>query len=115
MYLIMINATYLNDKVTSCKHPENDQRYLFVKIDCTYALNNKQLRGGGGVQAFQFRKHDFDLWVGGHGLDMFQQLQGGFGSMRAILPISGLRAKNGSKTGILDELIILMWSDVKIG
>ena len=39
----MINATYLNDKVTSCKHPENDQRYLFVKIDCTYALNNKQL------------------------------------------------------------------------
>ena len=25
----------------------------------------------GGVQAFQFRKHDFDLWVGGGGLDMF--------------------------------------------
>ena len=29
---------------------------------------------GGGVQAFQFRKHDFDLWVGGDGLDMYQQL-----------------------------------------
>ena len=28
----------------------------------------------GGVQAFQFRKHDFDLWVGGDGLDMYQQL-----------------------------------------
>ena len=37
-----------------------------------------------GVQAFQFRKHDFDLWVGGDGLDMYQQLLGGFGSMRAI-------------------------------
>ena len=42
---------------------------------------------GGRVQAFQFRKHDFDLWVGGDGLDMYQQLQGGFVSMRAILPI----------------------------
>ena len=28
----------------------------------------------GGVQAFQFRKHDFDLLVGGGGLDMYQQL-----------------------------------------
>ena len=28
----------------------------------------------GGIQAFQFRKHDFDLWVGGDGLDMYQQL-----------------------------------------
>ena len=27
-----------------------------------------------GVQAFQFRKHDFDLWVGDDGLDMYQQL-----------------------------------------
>ena len=26
-----------------------------------------------GVQAFQFRKHDFELWVGGGGLDMYQQ------------------------------------------
>ena len=50
------------------------------------------------VQAFQFRKHYFDLWVGGDGLDMFQQLKGGFGSMQAILPIWGLGAKNGSKT-----------------
>ena len=43
--------------------------------------------GGLSNQAFQFRKHDFDLWVGGDGLDMYQQLEGGFGSMRAILPI----------------------------
>ena len=28
------------------------------------------------IQAFQFRKHDFDLWVGGRGdgLNMYQQL-----------------------------------------
>ena len=41
----------------------------------------------GGVQAFQFRKHDFDLLVGGDNMDMYQQLQGGLRSMRAILPI----------------------------
>ena len=28
----------------------------------------------GGVQAFQFRKHDFDLWVGGDGLDKYRNL-----------------------------------------
>ena len=39
-----------------------------------------------GVQAFQFLKHNFELWVGGDGLDMYPQLEGGFGSMRAILP-----------------------------
>ena len=50
------------------------------------------------IQAFQFRKHDFDLWVGSGGLEMYQQLKGGFGSMRAIPPIWGLGAKNGSKT-----------------
>ena len=35
-------------------------------------LGMHRLRGG--VQAFQFRKHEFDLWVGGDGLDMYQQL-----------------------------------------
>ena len=50
-----------------------------------------------GVQAFHFLKHDFDLWVGGDGLDKYQQLEGGFGSISAILPMRGLRAKNGSK------------------
>ena len=39
------------------------------------------------IKAFQFRKHDFDLWVRGDGLDMYQQFWGGFESMRAILPI----------------------------
>ena len=43
------------------------------------------LRGEGGIQAFQFRKHDFDLWVRSDGLDMYQQLEGGFGFMCAIL------------------------------
>ena len=46
------------------------------------------------VQAFPIWKHDFDVWVGGDGLDMYQQLEGGFGSMLAILPILGLGAKN---------------------
>ena len=32
---------------------------------------------------------------------MYQQLEGGFGSMRAILPILGLGEKNGSKTETL--------------
>ena len=56
-----------------------------------------------GVQAFQIWKQNFDPWVGGDGLDMYQQLEGGFGSMRAILPIWGLGAKNGSKTENLKE------------
>ena len=36
---------------------------------------------------FLFQKHDFNLWIGGDGLDMHQQLEGGFGSMRAMLPM----------------------------
>ena len=51
----------------------------------------------GRVQAFQVWKHDFDLWVGGDGLKMYQQLEGGFGSMRAILTMWGLGAKKGQK------------------
>ena len=46
---------------------------------------DKRIMLRGWVQAFQVGKHDFDLWVGGDGLDMYQQLEGGFGSMRAIL------------------------------
>ena len=35
----------------------------------------KILRGGeGGFRPFKFRKHDFDLWIGGDGLDMYQQI-----------------------------------------
>ena len=39
----------------------------------------------------------------GDGLDMFQQLEGGFRYMRIILPMWGLGAKNGSKTENLKE------------
>ena len=39
---------------------------------------------GGGVQARNFWKVDFELWVGGHGQDMFQQLEGGFGSINPL-------------------------------
>ena len=35
---------------------------------------NVLLMGRGGVQAFQIGKQDFDLLVGGDGLDMYQQL-----------------------------------------
>ena len=78
-----------------------------------------------GVQAFHFWKHDFKLCLG-----MYPQLEGGFGSMRAILPMWGLRANNGLKPKTkrnevelsflhrsirLHDLIILVWSDVKIG
>ena len=41
---------------------------------------------------------NFDLWVGGDGLDMYQQLERGFGSMGAMLPIWGLGRKKGAKT-----------------
>ena len=40
---------------------------IFICVICAPALRE-------GVQAFQFRKHDFDLWVRGDGLDMYQQL-----------------------------------------
>ena len=41
-----------------------------------------------GVQAFNFKKLDFELWVGVDGLDMYlAQLEGGFGSMSAMLRI----------------------------
>ena len=51
-----------------------------------------------GVQAFQFWKHDFEIWIWGDGLGKYQQLEGGFGSMRVILPNWSFGAKNGSKT-----------------
>ena len=43
-----------------------------LPLDTSWQLFLQCLRGG--VQAFQFRKQDFDLWVGGDGLDMYQQL-----------------------------------------
>ena len=80
------------------------------------------------VQAFQFRKHDFDLWVGGDGLGMYQQLEGGFRLHARNTAHVRPRSKKGSKlykneialsyfhhSIRLNELIILMWSDVKIG
>ena len=49
------------------------------------------LKGGGGkVQAQNFWKISYELWVGSHGQDMYQQLEGGFGPMNPILPMWGL-------------------------
>ena len=52
---------------------------------------------GRGVQAQNFWKVYFELWVGGRGQDIYQQLEGGFGSINPILPIWGLVAKSGPK------------------
>ena len=50
----------------------------------------------GGEGGLSNLKTHFDLCVEGDGLDMYQQLKGGFESMRAILAMWGLGAKNGS-------------------
>ena len=42
------------------------------------------LKVGPGLSSL---KHDFDLWAEGDGMDMYQQLEGGFGSMRTVLPM----------------------------
>ena len=77
---------------------------------------------------YELEKHNFELWVDGDGLEMYTQIQSGFGYMRAILP----RSKKWVKTGNFKEsdslvidtirfvstswsLINLMWSDVWIG
>ena len=56
--------------------------------------------GGGGVQAYHFGKKDFELGVGGEGQDTSRHFGGSFGSIRAKLPMLGLRAKTGEKTKI---------------
>ena len=54
--------------------------YFLLQSFETWARNLIIKEGGG--QAFQFRPTGW-----GDGLDMYQQLQDGFESMRAILPI----------------------------
>ena len=49
---------------------------------------HKDLRGGGGgVQAFYFGKNDFELAVGWDGRTRPDIFEGGFGSIREILPM----------------------------
>ena len=43
--------------------------------------------GGGGVQTYHFGKNDFELGVVGEGQDTYQNFEGSFGSIRAILPM----------------------------
>ena len=38
-----------------------------------------------GVQAQHLWKDDLEPWAGGHGQDMYQQLEGGFGSINPML------------------------------
>ena len=65
------------------------------------------IKGGRKVQAvdLSLKKNDFELGVRGEGQETSRNLKGGFGFMRAILPMWGLRAKNGPKPKIeLNEI-----------
>ena len=62
-----------------------DNFVLLARDSKSFAELIEKLKGVS--RPFKFEKHDFDLWVGGDDLDMYQQLEGGFGSMRAILPM----------------------------
>ena len=61
----------------------------------TLPADIKALRG---VHACYFEKHDFTLGVKGEGHDTSRHFAGSFWSMRAMLPMLGLGAKNGAKT-----------------
>ena len=65
--------------------------------------------------AYYFGNLDFEIWVEGVGQDTFQPFEGGFGSMRAMLPMWGLGAKMGPKIKILnkgDNALILSQFDL---
>ena len=53
-------------------------------------------------KAYHFGRKDYELGVGGEGQGPghVSGFEGGFGSMRAILHMRGLRAKIGAKTKI---------------
>ena len=53
---------------------------------------------GGGGTGLSLLKTLFWAMGWGDGLEMYPQLEGGFGSMRAMLPMWGFGAKNGAKT-----------------
>ena len=59
----------------------------------------------GGSRPFKFENTilTYGLGVMAWTVNMYQQLECGFGSMHTILPIWGLGAKIGSKTEILKE------------
>ena len=65
--------------------------------------------GGGGSRPFNFENMilTYGLRLESDGLDMYQLLEDGFRSMRAILPMLGIGAKNGSKTKNLAVYSIL--------
>ena len=76
----------------------NENQFLAVLI--ILSLEKNISFKGGGVQARKFWKVDVELWAGGRAQDMYQQLEGGFGSINPMLPMRGLRAKIGPKTKI---------------
>ena len=61
---------------------------IFVKV--TYHFK-------GGIQTQKFLRVDFELWAGGRGQDMYQQLEGGFWSTNPMLPMLGPGPKSGPK------------------
>ena len=58
---------------------------LGVSLKSSYPKTSSLLRGG--VQAYIFLKQYFEIQVGGDGLDTYPPPEGGFGSMRVILPM----------------------------
>ena len=57
-------------------------------------------KGGGRFRPITLEKNYFELGVGGEGQDTSRHFDGGFGSMRAISPLWGLRVKMEPKTNI---------------
>ena len=57
--------------------------------------------GGGGVQPWFLWVHNFEIWVGHDGQDMYQSFENSFESIGTTLPMWGLGAKMGPKNQIL--------------
>ena len=71
--------------------------FLVLAIISGYIVTLPLIREGcikGGGMFFNIWKHDFELRVSGDGLDMYPQLEGGFGSMRIVLPIYSFPLQN---------------------
>ena len=60
---------------------------LLLPIFCNMLSVFKTLRGGGGVQAYNFINFNYEIRVEGEGQDTSQLFKGGFGSMRTIFPM----------------------------
>ena len=60
---------------------------VLYTVQCSSVLfkTNMHLKFTCIIQAYHFRKNDFELGVAGEGQDTSQHFEGSFGSIRAIL------------------------------